>query len=491
MFLNYHKLINMMKNLEGQDCINYYRVSTKKQGNGTSLADQKELCMNRCKEMKLNIVEEFEEMASAMKGGKRPKFNAMVQMFKEGKAKVLVAAFSDRITRNGTDGDTIKELVENYGVTVIIVYNNLIMQNPVDYTNYLMFDLDIAFSNYRVRLDQVRCRIGSLAKNKSGFRAAPAPYGYSNDCDDSICVVMQNRAEFVQKAFELYATGIYSTSELSEALFEKGYKYELQPDKIIPKQSLISMLKNIFYTGKYYVEDELIDGKHKAIISQELFEKVQNLLDTAPKTPRKHDLLYSKSLQCENCGSFLVGDVKAKTNGNRYVYYRCTNSNCKERSVAREIDLDTDIERYLKEIRLGLIPDEIVQEVLKDELFELKHKLDGYKRDVSRKNQAEMKLNESITAKQIEDEKYIEGKLTQIQEKYGDLEAKIYCTQKQIDMIREHCSDIFKQRFYDIYKDFDTQTKRTALNLLANSFKWTSNGLKMTFKSAFRKIRKR
>ena len=121
MFLNYNKLINMMKNLEGQDCINYYRVSTKKQGNGTSLADQKELCMNRCKEMKLNIVEEFEEMASAMKGGKRPKFNAMVQMFKEGKAKVLVAAFPDRITRNGTDGDTIKALVEDYGVTAMIV----------------------------------------------------------------------------------------------------------------------------------------------------------------------------------------------------------------------------------------------------------------------------------------------------------------------------------------------------------------------------------
>lgn len=491
MFFNYTQLINCLKSLEGQDCINYYRVSTKRQGKGMSLTDQKAMCMNCCKELKLNVIEEFEEMASAMKGGKRPKFNTMVQMFKEGKAKVLVVAFPDRLTRNGTDGDTIKELIEDYGITVIIVYNSLIMQKPVDYTNYLMFDIDIAFSNYRVRVDQVRCRLGSLNKNLCGFRSAPVPYGYDNDCEEGVCVVMQKRAKFVKKAFELYATGDYSTTELPNVLHEKGYMYELQPDNIIPKQSLISMLKNIFYTGKYFVKEKLILGKYEAIISDELFQKVQNLLGIAPQKLQKHEVLYSKMLKCEKCGCYLHQDVKVKENGKHYVYYRCTNSECDEQTKVAETELNSDIEKYLKEIRLGLIPDEIVQEVLKDELYELTQKRNGYKRDVSRKYEAKRRLHEAIAKKGIADEKYIKGKLAQIDEKYADLDSKVYCTQKQIDMIRERCAELKDKRLYDVYKDFETKNKRTALELLANTLKITSKGLKMTFKSAFRKIRKR
>ena len=38
------------------------------------------------------------------------------------------------------------------------------------------------------------------------------------------------------------------------------------------------MLKNPFYTGKVRYKHELFDGRHKAIISQELFDKVQNKL---------------------------------------------------------------------------------------------------------------------------------------------------------------------------------------------------------------------
>ena len=43
------------------------------------------------------------ENISAKKCNKRPKFNKMVQMLKDGKAKVLVCAYTDRLSRNGTE----------------------------------------------------------------------------------------------------------------------------------------------------------------------------------------------------------------------------------------------------------------------------------------------------------------------------------------------------------------------------------------------------
>ncbi len=106
MIFNYKDILNKWKNLTSLDCIYYCRVSSKDQEKGTSIEDQKELCETFCNGYKMNIVEKFIENVSAMKGNKRPKFNKMVQMLKEGKAKVLVCAYADRLTRNGADGSS-------------------------------------------------------------------------------------------------------------------------------------------------------------------------------------------------------------------------------------------------------------------------------------------------------------------------------------------------------------------------------------------------
>ena len=48
-----------------------------------------------------------------------------------------------------------------------------------------------------------------------------------------------------------------------------------------------------------------------------------------------------------------------------------------------------------------------------------------------------------------------------------------------------------EKRLFDLFTGFDMLTKRKILELVANIFKCDEDGLKMTFKSAFRKIRKR
>ena len=121
------------------------------------------------------------------------------------------------------------------------------MQNPVDPADFMLFDMEIAFSNYRVRLDRQRCNAGIIAKNLSGHRSTKPPYAYMNDNELARAVIMDSRANFVRKAFELYATGNYSIPEVANELFELGFMYELQPDKKIPPSTLDSMLRNLFY----------------------------------------------------------------------------------------------------------------------------------------------------------------------------------------------------------------------------------------------------
>ena len=133
----------------------------------------------------------------------------------------------------------------------------------------------------------------------------------------------------------------------------------------------------------------------------------------------------------------------------------------------------------------------MVVEVLKDELYAKNQKLSIMKRQRSHKYSAEQKIYARITENDIVDEKYIRGEYAKIQEKYGNLESKIYLEETQIETIKSKVNEILKKRLYDVFIDFDTKTKRKTLELISNSFKFTNKGLKMTYKPAFRKIRKR
>ena len=146
---------------------------------------------------------------------------------------------------------------------------------------------------------------------------------------------------------------------------------------------------------------------------------------------------------------------------------------------------------YLKEVRLGLIPDEIVADTLKNELSDISQNLSTLKRNVSRKYHSEQGVMEKVTKNGITDEKYISDKMDAIREKYGDLDAQILAAEKQLETVKSKVAEACEKRLYDVYTGFDTHNKRKTLELVANTLKCTKNGLKMTFKSAFRQIRQR
>ena len=484
-----------MQEVKSSKCFIYCRVSSTEQKENTSLDEQEKLCLDFANSFNLNVIQIFKEDASAMKPETREVFNDMVKKLQNGEADIAIFAFIDRMARNQIDGYKILKMVEENDLTVAFVQESLVLQAPIKAHEMFMLESILGVSNYRVRLDKEKCMAGIKARTLSGFRPCRPHYGYKNGKlrGTKQATRMKQRADFVKKAFELYATGDYSIPEVADELYRLGFYYELQPSKVIPKQSLVSMLKNPFYAGSYYVKqaDEYVKGEHKPIISEKTFDIVQKLLDIAPKSPRKHNLLYSKLLTCANCGHFLTNDVKDKPNGKRYVYYRCMNPNCDNQSYVNEVLIDDDLNSYLKEIRLGLIPSEIVAKVLKDEIYGMTQKLAILKRNVSHKFDAERRLAEEISQNMIVDEQYISGRMAEIEEKYGNLDSKIYIAEKHLENVKSRVAEAFEKRLYDVYMGLDTPTRRKVLELVANIFKSDGNGLKMTFHSAFRKIRQR
>lgn len=64
-------------------------------------------------------------------------------------------------------------------------------------------------------------------------------------------------------------------------------------------------------------------GKYEGIVSKELWQEVQDVLDGRHlKRPKKrtHDFPSSGLITCGHCGCTMVGEIKK----GRYVYYHCT-----------------------------------------------------------------------------------------------------------------------------------------------------------------------
>ena len=129
------------------------------------------------------------------------------------------------------------------------------------------------------------------------FNGEP-PWGYVR-CDADCfgideghtgCHVDPDKGPKVVELLEKYSTGTVSQSGLGDWLSQLGYRthgkrraevfgelVEVEGRRFTP-WAIRDMLKNPFYTGKVRYKHELFDGRHKAIISQELFDKVQNQL---------------------------------------------------------------------------------------------------------------------------------------------------------------------------------------------------------------------
>ena len=125
----------------------------------------------------------------------------------------------------------------------------------------------------------------------------------------------------------------------------------------INKQSFNTLLKRIVYTGKIMIkkwrdEDEtIVEGLHERIISDELFNKVQNIINEKKVQPTQKKTLRPEfplrgHLLCIKCKKLLTASFSTSGNGNKHGYYHC--NYCKQsKSRFKAKEINTEFEYFL------------------------------------------------------------------------------------------------------------------------------------------------
>lgn len=279
-----------------------------------SLETQERLLVEYAQRAGLDVVEVLHESRSAKNDNNRPLFNSMLKKLQNGEIDGILVAHIDRLSRNGMESAKIIKLFEE-GLLKEIRTPSRIYSTLQD---LLYMDFDFVFASHYSRNLSIRVKEGMQTKVKKGEYPGQAPLGYENR--DGKIYPHPKYSSLIRKVFELYSSGDYSLKQLSNTLYQLGYR-STNGGKI-RKSTYDRMLRNPAYIGKIKYDGRIYDGIHTPLISEELYTTAQEVnLNKARPRPEKYKFLYRGFVKCDVCSCLCTASFKK----GRYIYYYCTN----------------------------------------------------------------------------------------------------------------------------------------------------------------------
>ncbi len=317
------------------------RVSTKEQEDGHSLEAQKMRLTDYAKTKGLNDVKLFKIVESSTIGS-RKKFNEMIEWAKSQKEKVAIIADAvDRIQRSFKESILLDDLRKKGKVEIHFLRENIIISENSQYHEIAMWD----FATMGAKM-----YIGSLSQNvkrsiekklRCGEWIRKAPIGYCNTYDPitNQKTVIQDpvKAPLIKKAFEMYATGLYSLQKITNYLKEEGVMNNSKTNKPLSKSQVHKLLQQPFYYGIMRVKEKFYPHNYKPIIDEFLFNQCQKVREGWHKQPFKYNsksFIFKGLIKCSHCGCTISTDRKK----NKYNYLSCSKykGNCENKRVNEE-----------------------------------------------------------------------------------------------------------------------------------------------------------
>lgn len=297
----------------------------------------------------------------------RPALQRLFADIAAGKIDCIVVYKIDRLTRSLLDFAKIIDLFDQHKVSFVSVTQSF---NTSTSMGRLMLNVLLSFAQYERELTGERIRDKVDASKKKGmWMGGNIPFGY--DVNDRKLVINKDEAKIIRTLFDTYLE-TNSIIDTARSLNNSGFrtkswvsrKGKVTQGAKFDKQIVRRILEFPLYNGKIKHKDKVYTGQHEAIIADDIWQRVQDILKdddnrnkiSIPQSRITVSPLLKGVLYCNHCNGMMTPTYTIK-NGKRYRYYICTsklvakNESCRVgRITAHEIeDSVTDqILQYLK-----------------------------------------------------------------------------------------------------------------------------------------------
>ena len=319
---------------ERKNAIIYTRVSTKEQADtNTSLATQKKHCEIYAKNNKYNILAYFGGTHESAKSDDRKEFKRMLKYVKQSGSIGYIIVYSyDRFSRTGSSASQITHELLNQGIQVKAVTQEVDATSASGKFQQNLFYMFSQFDN-ELRRDKTITAMSDLLRK--GYWLWNPPLGYINKKKHHKAVdwdiVIDENGKQLKKAFKWRLKNTYSNAEIVRKLNAAGMKTN--------EKRLHEIFKNPFYCGILVCKmlpGEVIEGKHKPIVSKEDFLIINSESHSQLKEYKTDNdqLPLKQFVYCEACNTPLTGFL-VKQKG--LYYYKCRTKGCSCTKSAKKL----------------------------------------------------------------------------------------------------------------------------------------------------------
>ncbi len=351
----------------------YIRVSTEDQTEFSPEAQLK-LIKKYAKDNNIILTKEhiyIDKGKSGKRADKRPEFMKMIATAKV-KPKpfdiILVHKF-DRFARSREDSIVYKSLLKREaGIKVISITESI---EDDKFSVILEAMLEAMAEYYSLNLaDEVKKGMTEKAE-RGEFQSVP-PFGYR--MEHKHLVPIEDEANFVRFIFEKFASREMTMRELTIYANQMGIKTHMGND--FENRSIDYIVNNPVYVGKvrwtptgrtkrnFNNPDSIIkDSSHEPLVSQELWEKAQEVIKENKELYRYKEHPNSEKrtwlsglVKCGSCGKTLVVQGKNYLQCNGYVKGKCTVSCHVKISLLEDLVLGKLKEIYQGQMEINIVP---------------------------------------------------------------------------------------------------------------------------------------
>jgi DNA invertase Pin-like site-specific DNA recombinase len=394
---------------------------------GSQISEMKQIAERE----NLTVVKIFQESKSAKLPG-REVFGEMIEFIKSGKAEAILCWKIDRLSRNPVDEGLVKWMLQNETIKKIKTYDR--DYNPED--NVLLASIEFSMANQYIRDLSNNVKRGNRAKLEKGGWPGKAPIGYLNNKAERSIYVDKKRAPFIRKIFELYSTGSYSLKEVTDKMYDLGFRSKAGYK--IHKSNIHKILTNPFYCGLMVKLGKFYLGRHELVISKTIFDNAQNvLLGKNHSKKQKHFFPYRGFLRCQSCGCALTASLKKG-----HQYYYCTNGkgHCEaHKSYMRSEYLEGIVATVFDEVKFDEEIIEIAYEASKEKIRTGQNFQENARQNLAR----QLEFNRSKQSKLLDS--HLSNLITEdvYKSKMAELNNEVIALETQIKKIGGVSSDPF------------------------------------------------
>lgn len=319
----------------------------------------------------------FDRAKSASKDtDKRESFLKMIRDSSKHLFDIVLVWKLDRFTRSRYDSAHYKHILKKNGVRVISATEQ-ITDGPEGIILESM--LEGMAEYYSAELSEKIHRGQKENALKGRNNGGCIPLGYKLG-EDKRLEIDPTTAPVVQEIFQRYAEGttireIVADLNQRGIKTSRGYKFSYSGFNLL--------LQNRKYIGEYKYQDVVIPGGVPAIISDDVFNRVQARMaknKQAPATAKaKDNYILTTKLFCGDCGKIMFGESGTGTGGKVYRYYKCANAKkkkgCHRKAVKKDWIENLVLQQTMAVVMDGPLMGRITNRLLSlqgEESFDLK-----------------------------------------------------------------------------------------------------------------------